>query len=79
MKCWWTIPIPRSIASVVPVEAVEDVHQRRLAGAVLAEESVHLAASQVEVDAVVRDHPGEALRDALQLENRRFVSHVASS
>ena len=62
MKCWWTIPIPRSIASlgeliatgfpliadlalVGLVEAVEDVHQRRLAGAVLAEQGVHLAAA----------------------------------
>ena len=79
MKCWWTMPIPRSIASrgelivtglpliedlalVGPVEAVEDVHQRRLAGAVLAEQRVHLAAAEVEVDVVVRDDAGKALR-----------------
>src|SRR3712207_7482041 len=43
------------------VEAVEDVHQRRLAGAVLAEERVHLALAEVEVDAVVRDDAGETL------------------
>ena len=77
MKCWCTIPIPRSIASfgdlsddrlavqedlalVGPVEPVEDVHQRRLAGAVLAEQRVHLAAPQVEVDVVVRDDRPES-------------------
>ena len=87
MKCWCTIPIPRSIASarradldrfpvdqdlalVRAVEAVEDVHQRGLAGAVLAEERVHLASPQVEVDVVVRDDAWETLRDALQLEER---------
>ena len=75
MKCWCTIPIPRSIASlgrgyvhglavdqdlalVRAVEPVEDVHERRLAGAVLAEERVHLAAAEVEVDVVVREDPG---------------------
>ena len=78
MKCWCTMPIPRSIASrgdgtspAVPlmpdlalvglVEPVEDVHQRRLAGAVLAEERVHLAAAKVEADVVVGDDPGNAL------------------
>ena len=86
MKCWCTIPIPASIASlrraerrrlavqedlalVGPVQAVEDVHQRRLAGAVLAEQRVHLAAAEVEVDVVVREDAGEALRDAAQLED----------
>ena len=86
MKCWCTIPMPRSIASfadlsttgfaveqdlalVRPVEAVEDVHQRRLAGAVLAEQRVHLAALEVEVDAVVRDDPRKPLRDPAKLQD----------
>ena len=87
MKCWWTMPIPRSIASfgeriatglpvdadlalVGLVEAVEDVHQRRLAGAVLAEQRVHLAAPEVEVDAVVRDDaPGK--RFVIPFSSRR--------
>ncbi len=64
MKCWCTIPIPRSIASfadlsddlfavqqdlalVGPVEAVEDVHQGGLAGAVLAEQGMYLAPPEV--------------------------------
>ena len=72
------LAVDEDLALVRPVEAVEDVHQRRLPRPVLAEESVHLAAPQVEVDAVVRDHAREALRDALQLENRRFVGHVVA-
>ena len=43
-------PLMQDLALVRPVEAVEDVHQRRLARPVLAEQRVHLAASQVEVD-----------------------------
>jgi hypothetical protein len=45
-------------------EPVEDVHQRRLAGAVLAEQRVNLAAAKVEVDVVVGDGAGKDLRDS---------------
>ncbi len=44
------------------VVAEEDVHQRRLAGAVLAEQRQDLARVQVERDRVVRDERAEALR-----------------
>ena len=67
------LAVDQDLALVGPVEAVEDVHQRRLAGAVLAEERVHLALAQVEVDAVVRDDAGEPLRDPAELENRPLV------
>ncbi len=52
-------------------QAVEDVHERRLAGAVLAQQGVDLARLHVEVDAVVGDHAGIALGDATHLERRR--------
>ena len=49
------------LALVRAVEAGEDVGERRLAGAVLAEQRVHLADGGLEVDAVVRDaRPGTA-------------------
>src|SRR5262249_38077662 len=48
----------------------EDVRERALAGAVLAEQRVHLARGRLEVDAVVRDDAGELLRDAAR-EDRR--------
>ena len=67
------LAVDQDLALVRPVEAVEDVHQRRLAGAVLAEQRVHLALAQVEVDAVVRDDAGEALRDPTKLENGPLV------
>ena len=60
---------------VGPVEAVEDVHQRRLAGPVLSEEGVHLTSAEIEVDVVVREDPGKALGDPLQLEDDRLVDH----
>ncbi len=58
-----------NLAGVGPVEPVEDVHQRRLAGAVLAEERVHFALAELEVDVVVGDDAGELLRDPAHLEH----------
>ena len=58
------------------VEAVEDVHERRLAGAVLAEEGVHLALAHVEADVVVGDDAREPLRDPTHLEDW-LVGHAA--
>ena len=72
MKCWWTMLMPRAMASVGPLicdgspssrispssgvrQPVEDVHQRRLAGAVLAEQGMDLARAGLEVDVVVGD------------------------
>ena len=67
------LAVDQDLALVGVVEPVEDVHQRRLAGAVLAEQRVHLALAQVEVDVVVRDDAGEALRDPTKLENGPLV------
>ena len=65
-------PVQADLALVRVVEAVEDAHERRLARPVLAEERVHLALDEVEVDVVVRDDAGEPLRDAAQLEKGRI-------
>ena len=81
MKCWWTMPMPRSIArdgdvdldllSVDAdlalgraVEPVEDRHQRRLTGPVLAEEGMDFALAEVEVDPVVGNDGTEPLRNS---------------
>ena len=45
--------------------------QRRFAGAILAEQHMHLARAEIEIDAVERDDPGEMLRDALEAEQGR--------
>ena len=63
------LALDEDLALVRLVQAVDDVHQRRLAGAVLTEQRVHLAAAEIEVDAVVRDDAREALRDPAQLED----------
>ena len=61
----------QDLALVGRDQAVQDVHQRRLAGAVLAKERVDLASTHVEVDVVVRDHAGEAFGHAAHLQRRR--------
>jgi hypothetical protein len=81
MKCWCTIdrlPAERDLALVGRVEPVEDVHQRRFAGAVLAQQRVNLAAAQIEVHVVVGEHPGEPLCDPAELEER-CLSHPRRS
>ena len=55
------------------VVAEQDVHQRGLAGAVLAEQRQDLAAPQLEIDRVVGDERAEALGDASELRTARRV------
>src|SRR5690606_34511599 len=55
-------------AGVGRVGAGEHLDQRALAGAVLAQQHVHLATAQIEVHAVERDHAGEGLADALDAQ-----------
>ena len=61
----------REPALVGKVDAREDLHEGRLAGAVLADEGVHLAGSQREVDARQCTHAAETLRDTAELKQRR--------
>jgi hypothetical protein len=62
------LAVDEDLSLVGVVEAVEDVHERRLARPVLAEQAVDLTRLDDEVDGVVGDHPGEALGDAPQFE-----------
>ena len=55
-------------AGVAPVDPGKDLHQRRLAGAVLADEGVDLAGPQVEPRAVERVDTRERLADPLHLD-----------
>ena len=57
------------LAVIVDVHAGEDLHQGRLAGAVLAHEGVDLAAPQVEVDVAQSRHAGEGFGDAFGFED----------
>jgi hypothetical protein len=60
--------VEEHLALVGLVEAVEHVHQRRLACAVLAEKGVDLAGLYGEVDVIVGDQAAESLRDAAKFE-----------
>jgi len=53
-------------AAVGRVDAGDDLDQRRLAGAVLAEQRMHLAGVHVEVDVAQHPDAGEGLRDAAE-------------
>ena len=53
------------------VEAREDVRERRLAGAVLSEQRVHLAGAGLERHIVVRDDAREPLADSDHADGRR--------
>ena len=55
------LALQQHFAGVRREHAGEDVHERRLAGAVLAEQRVDLAALEVEIDAAQRLHAAEAL------------------
>jgi hypothetical protein len=56
--------IDPDLALVRSVEPGEDVHERALAGTVLAQEGMNLARPKVEVDVVVGEDAGERLDDA---------------
>src|ERR1700674_1954289 len=57
--------------------AGEDFHQRRFAGAVFADQRMHLAAPDVEVDAVERAHAGIGFGDAAHRHIGRFGGSVS--
>jgi hypothetical protein len=73
------LPAQEDLAGVGLVEAVQDVHQRRLAGAVLAEERVHLALADVERDIVVGEDTRELLPDSPHFENELLGRHPVRS
>ena len=68
---------PEDAARVRAHHAVDDLHQRALAGTVLSEQRVNRPGGDREVDPVVRDDGGERLADALELqaERRRGTRH----
>ena len=67
----WIVTGLPSIADLALIrlhQPVQDVHQRGLAGPVLAEQAADLAGGDPEVDVVVGHEAAEALRDAAQLK-----------
>ena len=64
--------VDADLPGVRPQQAKEHVHQRRLAGAVLAEEAVDLALFDGQVHLVIRDELAEALGDVDEFELHRL-------
>ena len=65
------LAIDADLAGIGLVEAVEDRHQRRFAGAVLADNAVDRALADRQVDVLVGVDGAEALVDADQLDGGR--------
>ncbi|OPZ04735.1 MAG: hypothetical protein BWZ09_01587 [Alphaproteobacteria bacterium ADurb.BinA305] len=65
------LALPEHAPAARPGDAVDDLHQRRLAGAVLAEDGADLARAHDEADVVVGDHRRVGLADALQDQSGR--------
>src|SRR5205814_9645013 len=57
--------------------AGEHLDQRALAGAVVAQQAVHLSAGELQRHAGQRDHRAEVLRDVLELQDH--VGHAVCS
>ena len=62
------LPLDAQAAAIGDMDAGDDLHQRALAGAVLADEAVDLALAQREVDAAERLHPTEGFGDLDKLQ-----------
>ena len=67
-------PLDGDGALVRGVQPGQDVHEGALAGAVLAQQGMHLAPPELEVDVVVGDEPREALDDAPHLDRERGLT-----
>ena len=68
------LAVDPDLAGVGFIEAVEDRHQRRLAGAVLADDAVDEAALDDEIDVGVGVNRAEALVDADEFDGGRGLS-----
>ena len=75
------VALPADLALVGPVRAGQDLDQRGLAGAVLAEQAVDLTRSDHQVDAVERPDARERLDDAAHLQQWQVgrLAHLVSS
>ncbi len=65
------VVVDQHVARLRRIEPGRDVHQRRLAGAVLAEQRVHLAPARIEVRVDQRLEAVEGLADAGELQRGR--------
>ena len=65
------LAVEKDLACVAPDQPIDDVHQRRLSGAVLPKQGVNLAPFDDQVHAIVRPQAAEGLDDPSELERGR--------
>ena len=70
-------PSISTLAGVGLLDAADDLHQRRLAGAVLAEQRDDLSGVHVEAHAAQRVNARKTLVDAAKLKDRTLISSPA--
>ena len=68
---WTGSPVDLDLAGVEAVHAADALDERRLSGAVVAEQREHLAVVHLEVHRVERQHRAEALRRATHSQGGR--------
>ena len=62
------LAVDQDLAGARAIDPGEDLDQRRLAGAVVAEEAMHLSGMDLDVDVAKRDDRAEMLRHAAKLD-----------
>ena len=67
------LPLHQDLSGIGAVDAVNNVHQGALAGAVLAQQGQYLAPVQDQVDGVIGRRAAEELRDPPQFQQGRLV------
>jgi hypothetical protein len=72
------MPVETKLARVIAMHAGDDLHQRRLAGAVLADETMDLAGLEHEADIAQGRDAAEGFRDAQKLDDRPHGPDVPS-
>ncbi len=71
--------IDEDMAVIGLLDAVQDLHESRFAGAVLADQGVNRAGPDHHIDVVIGDHAGEPFADSLESDRLDGVSHCQSS
>ena len=71
------LALDREVAAIRQDDAHQDIHQRALAGAILADKGVNLALADLQIDLVIRHHAGKFLRDPPHLDGEGLLGHSA--
>ena len=74
-----TLAVDVDLSRVRRNQAVEDVHQRRLAGAVLADQRVDLARPHAEIHVVVGEYAGKLFGDPSHVDSELLARRFAHS